>query len=324
MNIRCEWMSGKFGLMMHYLPPVLETSTGETFQNVDECVEHFDINRFFEYFDASGAEWLIFTLGQNTGMYNSPNSVIESLTGPGHCAQRDLALEIAGELKKRGKFFIAYLPMEAHCNNTIKSRLGWIPEMDEENGKISRQERFQSIWCRVIREWSLRFSSLLDGWFFDGGLCVVQAQEDKAAMFQAARSGNPNAAVSLNQFGFDLWDGQSIYYDEDYFSGEATLLKEGLPLTYWRTVSALRAAQLGLPSNIFPERKPYVPDGKYMPGFPNTLCHVLAPIDAFWWRKNNVNWLDNEPGKPIYAPGKTSRRRNGTANVYGTRVETSA
>lgn len=287
-----SWLSGCFGIMIHYLPPYLETRGGEMFESVDACVAEFDIPRFVEQLEAAGADFLIFTLGQNSGMYNSPNSVLEGRIGPGHCAAvRDLALELASAVKKRGIRFIAYLPMEAHCNDSIKVQLGW--KTMEEN-VIARQEEFQQLWCNVIQEWAIRFGSLLDGWFFDGAGHLRQTPEDQAALFAAARAGNPEALITMNFLGFDLWDGETCRAGENFFSGETTLLKNGLPLVHWRNLSEARRIALGLPENHYPERVCYHPESGFMPGISEMVTHALVPVDAFWWHKGNVEWLDGE------------------------------
>jgi hypothetical protein len=92
MSPRASWMSVKYGLMVHYLPSALESCDGSISNPSPEEVEDLlDVDLFMRDFDASGAEWLIFTLGQNTGFYNSPNAVI----GSGHCLKRDIVKEIA-------------------------------------------------------------------------------------------------------------------------------------------------------------------------------------------------------------------------------------
>ena len=81
--------------MTHWLYPVIPPEAGEPAGSLDEAVDRFDVDHLLADFEATGAGWLIFTLGQNTGYYAGPNPVIEELAGPGHCARRDLPLEIA-------------------------------------------------------------------------------------------------------------------------------------------------------------------------------------------------------------------------------------
>ena len=62
---------------------------GSSCLSLDEAVDHFNLERWLEDFAATGAEWVILTLGQNTGHYLSPNSIITANANPGACSQRD-------------------------------------------------------------------------------------------------------------------------------------------------------------------------------------------------------------------------------------------
>jgi len=279
--------------MIQSLPPELTMPDGARYASVDECTSRFRTDMFLWNFDALGAEWLIFTLGQNTGLYNSPNRVLESVLGAGHCSRRDLARELAEGLKGRGKRFIAYLPLEAHCNDTVRDLLRW----DSSEPGVCRQDEFQKLWRTAVREWSLRFGPLIDGWFFDGMGSIAMTEGDAARLMEAARAGNPNAAVSFNSTGFDLYAGTIAWPGEDFFSGEATMLKDGLPLTRWREYPNGIPSHFvpAVPGTELPGNSVFHPYSARMPGRKDLLCHVLAPIDAFWWRQNNVDWLNDRP-----------------------------
>ncbi len=116
---RTTWMSGHYGIMTHWLYPGILPEKGQPAKTFDEAVNQFQLERFLKDFSATGADWLIFTIGQNSGFYASPNSVIDQLAGKGHCSQRDLALEIATEVHRRDKRFIAYLPCEVAGNQAL-------------------------------------------------------------------------------------------------------------------------------------------------------------------------------------------------------------
>lgn len=104
-----SWLSGKRGLMVHYLPEFPG----------NEQVDSFDLAGFLDDFDRSASDYLIFTLGQNRGFYCAPNEVIDRYAGPGRCSRRDLFGEIAAALAKRGKRVIAYLPCEIRGNTAL-------------------------------------------------------------------------------------------------------------------------------------------------------------------------------------------------------------
>ena len=162
---RSEWMKGKYGIMVHWLTPNFDTTKenksplpekGVFKIDLNEAVNGFNVNRFMKDFDQSGAEWLIFTIGQNTGTYASPNSVIDSLAGKGHTPKRDLVLEIAKAVKKRGKRFIAYLPCEIRVNESLIKGFAWNTELNTD------QAEFQRLYLKAVREWAL-LSDLIIG-----------------------------------------------------------------------------------------------------------------------------------------------------------------
>jgi len=296
MNCKAEWMSGKYGLMVHYLPPALEGRSGERYDNLDDILNSFDLETFLAAFDSSGAEWLIFTLGQNTGMYNSPNPVMDKYAGKGHCPQRDLAFELAEALHKRGKRFMVYLPAEVFWNTTIRESFGWQCHPDRAVQDTFRQELFQQRWLELIGYWATRFGRLLDGWFYDGCSLIAFTQEDYARWNAASRSGNPDAVVSFNSSGFDIGITPWINFNDDYFPGEATMLKDGLPLMAWRDQeTAINKTWWPQHGEVFAENNGYRPRTKYVPGTEHMLWHVLTPIDAFWYNRGDVSWLDGQP-----------------------------
>jgi len=115
---RASWMrEGEFGVMVHWVAPGPPPQHGEHMRDLNAAADRFDIGRFLKDFRRTKADWLIFTIGQRTG-FASPNKVMDSLAGPGHCTRRDLVLEIATEVKKSGSRFIAYIPCRqpARCD----------------------------------------------------------------------------------------------------------------------------------------------------------------------------------------------------------------
>ena len=262
MKLRAEWMSGHYGLMIHYLPPMLYGRDGNRIGDLDRTVEQFDVEAFVTNFVRTGAEWLIFTLGQNSGLYNAPNPVIDRYAGKGHTPRRNLAKEIASALKSRGKRFIAYLPCELNANISLHRGFAW----NEESG--TPQSEFQRRWCEVIEFWAEDFGGLLDGWWFDG--CYSWEQFRNTFMewnkwYPAARAGNSEAIVTFNH-GVVSPPLPILLADNgfDYFAGEVAQLWGGLP----RLGRLLRG---------------FEPEESTLPGYPQTLWHLLFPIDAFWW-----------------------------------------
>ena len=131
--------------MTHWLAPGPARENGEYIHDLNRAVDGFDLERFVQDFRATGADWLIFTIGQNTSYYASPNAVLDRLAGPGHCSKRDLVLEIAQRLHKIGKRFIAYLPSEVKPPRTCTSRCL------ESEGSIRVPTPVHAIYPRILR-----------------------------------------------------------------------------------------------------------------------------------------------------------------------------
>jgi hypothetical protein len=98
------WLGqGKFGMMVHWLSARTPQQHQHDIKDHNEAVKRFDLAGFLDSFRRTGADWLIFTISQNTGYYASPNRVLDRLAGRGYASDRDLVLEIAQGVKQLGK-----------------------------------------------------------------------------------------------------------------------------------------------------------------------------------------------------------------------------
>ncbi|MPN10357.1 hypothetical protein SDC9_157652 [bioreactor metagenome] len=148
----------------------------------------------------------------------------------------------------------------------------------------------------MIGCWADRFGALLDGWFYDGCACLNLTEEDLDRWYATSRRSNPNAAVAFNNAGYDMEVEAAISSRDDYFAGEATLLKEGLPLQGWREPeNAYPSGQWSRGGETFAVGEGFCPHSRFVPGNERMLWHVLTPIDAFWYHGGNVDWLQNQP-----------------------------
>lgn len=257
---RTEWMRrGRYGLMVHWLAPGPPPEHGEPVIDLNRAVDAFNLTRFLDDFGASGADWLIFTLGQNSGYYASPNATLDRLVGPGHGSRRDLAGEIARGVHKQGRRFIAYLPAEVNAQSEdIHRGFAWNP---------ADQSEFQHRYTSFIREYAVRYGKDLDGWWFDG--CYTwpvfpNSQYRWPEWCAAARAGNPDAALAFNDGSFCVGNTAPLTPLQDYLSGETEVLKDGM-------------IRLGREDDA----PMYLPKTRFAPG---TACqwHALVPIDCFW------------------------------------------
>ena len=260
---RTDWMSrGRFGIMVHWIAPGPAPERGEWIQDLDRALDRFDLDRFVSGFQASGADWLIFTIGQNTACYASPNRTLERWAGPGHCSKRDLVLEIARSVHEHGKRFIAYLPAEVNAPAALHQAFAWDPD-----NATGDQVEFQRRYTSFYREYAERYGKLLDGWWFDG--CYPWAvfpngRYDWPMWADSARAGNPDALLAFNDGSFCVGNTRPLTPLQDYLSGEVEVLKEG-------KIRLGRGESAPL----------YLPESRFVAG---TACqwHALVPIDCFW------------------------------------------
>ena len=71
---RAAWMAqGSYGVMTHYLVEPKGNTLAEKTADLNRIVDSFDLDHFIRQFQETGADWLIFSLGQTTGYLCSPN-----------------------------------------------------------------------------------------------------------------------------------------------------------------------------------------------------------------------------------------------------------
>ena len=219
---RAAWLSeARFGVMTHYLPDWLKHTENLDIdvQKWNELVDHFDVNGLADQVKSTGAAYMIFTIGQNSGYYVCPNAAYDKITGisPSKCSHRDLIADLSAALHKRGLRLIVYLPSGAPNGDPVaKKALQW------QNGPHPNVE-FQRNWEKIIREWSLRWGNKVDGWWFDGCywpniMYRGESSPNFKSFAQAARAGNANSIVAFNMGVMYRITSGTPY--EDYIAGE--------------------------------------------------------------------------------------------------------
>lgn len=219
---RASWLNGKSsGIMVHFLPHILNRDWSRTPEDWEEVVNAFDVNEFCRQVKDAGASWFIFPFGQNEGKYCAPNPILDRYIS-GYTCKRNLMKELAQAAADSELKFIAYLPAEV-CFRELDFRnaLGWF---DDEDKSI-----FQKCYEEIVRYWAEDLGELLDGWWFDG--CYTACEKSfvpkddnrwtndrfTASWFDAIRAGNPNVAVAMchgaNSFGY-------VSEEQDYLAGE--------------------------------------------------------------------------------------------------------
>ena len=215
---RADWLrAAKWGLFFHYLaaPASSREPIGTSSQAWNARVDSFDVSRFVSQVAQTGARYVMWTLGQNSGHFCSPNATYDQLTriSPSKCSRRDLWWEIAVELRKHDIQTLAYLPSHAPVHDQkAQETLGFTPSWDAgecglgrrypENGD-ERLSQFCRNWEAVVREWSERWGELCAGWWLDGVYFAdkMYAHPDAPnfdSFAQALRAGNSDAILAFN------------------------------------------------------------------------------------------------------------------------------
>lgn len=209
-NPATEWLSkAKVGAFTHFLRDK---------SNAD-IINQFDVKELVDQLSKAKVGYFVFTLGQNSGYYNAPNAVYDKLTGykaGERCSKRDVPMELAKALKKKGIRFMLYLPCQTP-NQDLQAvkNIGFPTEPANTDRKMTKKGTEN--WAKVIAWWSKHYGTLVSGWWFDGGYQHCQFDSKIAKIYaEAAKSGNKNAIVTFNP-GVKL---ERATTAEDYTAGE--------------------------------------------------------------------------------------------------------
>jgi len=204
----------RFGVFVHYL------GQGEEWNS---RVDSFDVGRFADQIAKTKAGYVVFTLGQNSGYYCSPNATYEKYAGykkSRRCSKRDLPMEIGDALAKRGIRLMLYLPSRSpQRDKQAMASLGDVHERQPAPQEFTRK------WSEVIREWSLRYGRKVSGWWFDGsyntaGWDDLSKPNNWNTWADACRAGNPQSILAFNP-GADIGHAFNRLTDQqDYTAGE--------------------------------------------------------------------------------------------------------
>ncbi len=260
---RAAWMArGTYGVMTHYLVTPKGNTPAERTADLNQTVDHFDLDGFMRQFEETRADWLIFTLGQTTDYLCSPNAYLDAKR-PGHTPRRDLAMEIAQRLHRLGKRLILYFPSDP--DPTIQRLLDCDPK------------RCTELYFEFLRQYSLKFGKLHHGWWFDA--CSPHPDEYWKKYLAAVRAGNPDAAVAFSGAEFCAREQsvEPICKLADYHAGEIHLLEDGkIRRDFLYPPGTILLTADGKLRRAGREAKFYLPDGPKVGGI---QWHGLLPIE---------------------------------------------
>jgi len=240
--------NARWGVMTHYLAGIPGGGIGNE-RSSDEWnrqVDAFNAKGLAAQLEETGAKYLLFTIGQNSGHFCAPNPTYDSLVGirPSKCSRRDLVADLHAELAPRGIRLMVYMPANAPCADiTAVRKLDWSgagapPGFEWEKRKDKRLADYQGKWEAIIRDWSLRWGRKVSGWWVDGCYFADEMyRHPEPPNFQsfaaALKAGNPESIVAFNPGVKTLVISHTEY--EDYTAGE---ISEALPVnTSYRPLS---------------------------------------------------------------------------------------
>jgi hypothetical protein len=220
------WMQGKYGVFVHYLNGVNNISgdTSSSATSWNNTLYAFNTDTFAQQVYATGASYVVVTIGQTNGFYCIGSTTFLNVTGQtGYCGGRNLLLDIydslhnpanTGGVAKDIKMMV-YLasegpsgaPSNVSGSNAFNCAYGYGP----------RNANFRSNFNAMIREWSLALGTKISGWWLDGtwsywktsynssGYLVYDEPGDGTrgidnlnALITACRAGNASAVVGCN------------------------------------------------------------------------------------------------------------------------------
>lgn len=202
-------LTGKFGLFNHYL-------YGDA--NWVKMTNALDVERLARNIAKTGASRYVITLMQGRKYLLAPNATFDEIAGtkPGEaCAVRDIPMELGLELQKYGiDLYLYYTGDGPYIDEEIGKKFGFV----EPRQNVTMA--FVKKWAAVLREYSVRYGSLVKGWWIDG--CYTYfgyTDELLAPYYEACKAGNPDCLVAMNG-GVPTGGPEKRYSREEFTCGE--------------------------------------------------------------------------------------------------------
>ena len=201
-STRADWMrDADYGVFVHYLANAVmradDIHSDGVARDWNACVDAFDVERFANEMKRAGAGYVMFTLLQGSRFVVAPNAVYDEWFGfrPGEaCARRDLPMELADALARRGIGLMLYFTGDGPCRDPgCVARGGF---------KTPIPAEWVEKWAKVLECFAVRYGSKVKGWWIDG--CYVKWGDygytpEKLRLYERAiRAGNPQAAIAFN------------------------------------------------------------------------------------------------------------------------------
>ena len=193
-----EWLAkAGYGLMFHWT----SQSIGKDgkIKPFAQAVADFPLNQFVEMVEATGAGYVLFTVGHAEPYCPAPLKSWET-HHPGKTTKRDLIAEMADALNAKGIRLVCYFPTHV---------VGKYP-------KASSKE-FTQMTTDALKEFGERYGEKVVGYWFDGFYQCYEKYPDFSFrdFFKTCKIGNPNRIIALNS-----WIYPNVTEWQEYWAGE--------------------------------------------------------------------------------------------------------
>jgi hypothetical protein len=193
-----EWLSkAGYGLMFHWTSQSI--GTNGTIKPFDQAVADFPLDQFVEMVAATGAGYVLFTVGHAQPYCPAPLSSWEKYH-PGKTTKRDLIAEMAQALNAKGIKLMCYFPTHV---------IGKYP-------KASGTE-FTQMTSDILKEFGERYGEKVAGYWFDGFYQCFEKYPDFSFrdFFKVCKAGNSERIIAVNS-----WIYPNVTEWQDYWAGE--------------------------------------------------------------------------------------------------------
>jgi hypothetical protein len=193
-----NWFSSmKYGVMFHWTAQAAPKEG--SVKNYQERVKEFDVKKFVEMVEKTGAEYVIFTGNHADPHFPGPLSNWEK-EFPGQTTKRDLLMELATALKEKNIRFILYLATHVYAKQD----------------KVDDAE-FDRLNTELISEIGNHYGNKIDGYWLDGFYQSYRTHPsfDFKKFYQTSKAGNSNRLLALNSWLYPV-----VTQWQDYWAGE--------------------------------------------------------------------------------------------------------
>jgi hypothetical protein len=193
-----DWLTKTgYGLMFHWTSQSVNPDGSN--KPYEQAVNDFDVKKFANMVEETGAGYVIFTIGHAEQYCPAPIKSWEKLH-PGKTTQRDLIEEMANALNTKGIRLICYM----NSYGTAKF------------GKVDNVE-FYKTFTDILKEFGDRYKEKIAGYWFDCWYQIFEGFPDIPFedFFKATKTGNKDRIICLNS-----WIYPSVTPWQEFWAGE--------------------------------------------------------------------------------------------------------